>query len=179
MTCIIAYVEGGKVYMGGDSAGSSEEFTSNRVQPKVFVNGEFCFGYTGSFRLGQIMEHCFDPSDLPKRGEDVMKYMVRKFVPDLKMAFDLNDWPFHDDEKKVLGILVGVRGHLYEIEYDYQVGEWDLPYFAIGSGAPYAMGAMHALHPSILPATDKINLSLEAAKSFDPSVSGPFKIVVT
>ena len=41
MTCIVGLVHGGKVYMGGDSAGVGGYCLTVRADEKVFRNGEF------------------------------------------------------------------------------------------------------------------------------------------
>jgi hypothetical protein len=55
MTCIVGIVENGKVYMGGDAAGVNGYSVRVRKDPKLFKVGEFLFGYTSSFRMGQLL----------------------------------------------------------------------------------------------------------------------------
>ena len=57
MTCIVALKENGKVYIGGDCAGSDQSFTHSRKDPKVFKRGKFLIGFTSSFRMGQLLMH--------------------------------------------------------------------------------------------------------------------------
>lgn len=68
MTCIIGYndKENEKIYMIGDSAGVSNLDVTVRSDKKVFFNGDFLFGFTTSFRMGQILMN----AELPKQKED-------------------------------------------------------------------------------------------------------------
>ena len=59
MTCIAAITEKGKVYMGGDSAGVSGYDITIRADEKVFKNGQCVFGFTSSFRMGQLLCYKF------------------------------------------------------------------------------------------------------------------------
>lgn len=80
MTAIAGVAEDGKVWIGGDSAGVGGLNLETRTDPKVFVNGDFLFGYTSSFRMGQILEHEFSPPK-PYEGEQGMPFMVKLFIP--------------------------------------------------------------------------------------------------
>src|SRR5262245_4836166 len=75
MTCIVAIEHAGKVYIGGDSAGSNERFhLTVRADEKVFRNGDFFMGFTSSFRMGQILRYRFTPPAHPK-GTPNVEYM--------------------------------------------------------------------------------------------------------
>ena len=57
MTVIVGYVdeENGKVYIGSDSQGVSGDHTINRADPKVFISHGITYGFTSSYRMGQIL----------------------------------------------------------------------------------------------------------------------------
>jgi len=57
MTCIVGLIdkESKKIYMGGDSAGVANYSLSVRKDPKVFKRYGFIFGFTSSFRMGQLL----------------------------------------------------------------------------------------------------------------------------
>ena len=56
MTCIVGYLDKETVYLGGDSAGTDGNYSQHiRKDKKVFQNGPFIFGFTSSFRMGQIL----------------------------------------------------------------------------------------------------------------------------
>ncbi len=57
MTCIVGVTDGTEVVLGGDSAGVSIETRQLEVRAnrKVFRRQDYVFGYSGSFRMGQIL----------------------------------------------------------------------------------------------------------------------------
>jgi 20S proteasome alpha/beta subunit len=55
MTCIVGIVHEGKVYLGADSAGSTNDFIATRKEPKAFKINNFGFAYTSSFRMGDLL----------------------------------------------------------------------------------------------------------------------------
>ena len=88
MTCIIAFIDQkGVGHMAADSAGTNTEYhtQSLRKQSKIFRNGEFIFGFTTSFRMGQILQYNFHPPERPENITD-MVYMVTRFIPAVKDA---------------------------------------------------------------------------------------------
>ncbi len=54
MTCIAAVAHEGNVWMGADSAGVSGLALAVRRDPKIYRVGDFLFGFTSSFRMGQL-----------------------------------------------------------------------------------------------------------------------------
>lgn len=173
MTCVVAVTDGKKVCMAGDSGAVDESSITISAVPKVFTKGEFIIGYCHSFRLGQIIQHIFTPPALPANktitDDALISYMVKKFVPDLKRCLDENNFPYHDDEKNDWELLVGVRGRIFNVQDDWQVGIDILPYAAIGSGSPYALGALFI--------NQDITAALDAASRFSPFVCPPYTIL--
>ena len=82
MTCIVAIVQKGDIYMGSDSLGStSYGDTTVRKDDKIFVNREYIIGYCGSFRMGQLLKYSRLPI-MPKefKGENLHRFMCTVFV---------------------------------------------------------------------------------------------------
>jgi hypothetical protein len=57
VTCIVGFTDGNEVSIGGDSAGVGGWDLTVRADEKVFVLGEFVFGCTTSFRMGQLLRY--------------------------------------------------------------------------------------------------------------------------
>ena len=176
MTCIVAVSDGNKVYMAGDSCAVDDSTITSRQNPKVFINNGIAIGYCQSFRMGQIIQYIFVPPTIHK-NIDLMEYMVTSFVPALKDCLDENDFPAHDDDKENWSVIVGIENKLFYIESDWQVGFDNNQYYAIGSGSPYALGAMYA-SMSKNP-IEKLTIGLEAAMEFSPFVRTPFHFINT
>jgi hypothetical protein len=130
--------------MGGDAAAIASGDITYRRDPKVFENGEFLIGFTSSFRMGQLLRYSFTPP--PIEGEDLYRYMCTHFVDALRECFKQGGYATRDKDAEAGGcFLVGVRGHLYEIDEDYQVGESLDAWASVGCGYTYAKGALQAL----------------------------------
>ncbi|KQP43921.1 hypothetical protein [Pseudorhodoferax sp. Leaf274] len=175
MTCIVGLVHEGRVYIGGDSAGVSGLDLNVRRDQKVSVKSGFAFGFTTSFRMGQLIQYAFEP---PKRHpeKDLMAYMVTDFVDALRSCLKAGGFARKDSEVEQGGsFLVGHAGRLFAIHGDYQVAEATCGYDAVGCGEGYAKGALFATAKHT-PA-DRIDMALAAAESHSAGVRGPFHTV--
>lgn len=180
MTAIAAVVECGQVWIGGDSAGVDGLSIETRSDPKVFVNGSMVFGYTTSFRMGQLLEHMFEPPAMVE-GEKGMAYMVRRFIPAVKECLKNGGFQATKNGVDEGGtFIVGFKGSIYVIEGDYQVGRVRQNYHACGCGRDIVLGSLHASQSaSMTPmsAKQRIIMALEAASEFSAGVRGPFTVL--
>lgn len=71
--------------------------------------------------------------------------------------------------------LIGVRGGIYHVASDYQVGRSAHGYAAIGCGGQIARGALYA--SASAPPRKRVRLALEAAARHCMGVVGPWHIV--
>lgn len=180
MTCIVGLTDGNKVYIGGDSAGVSGYSVSVRGDAKVFFNGEMLFGFTSSFRMGQLLRYSLE---IPKcETWDVEKYMCTDFVDALRTCFKKGGFAgtAHDGSEFAGSFLVGFKGRLWRIDPDYQVGWNTSGYDALGCGEDFALGALGALGYieglEITP-EEKVSVALQAANDFSGGVTPPFNIL--
>jgi hypothetical protein len=175
MTCIVAVVDLDRnVVMGADSAAVDDTIATRHLESKIFKKGEFGIGYCHSFRMGQIIEFWFTPPPIPKNEDNLMRYMVMDFIPELKALLADNDYPNHEYEKTEWSLIIAVRGNIFTIEYDWHVGYDSFPYASIGAGSSYALGAMFACNDK---AYERAVCGLEAAEEFCPYVKGPFHFI--
>ncbi len=173
MTCIVGVIDKGRVWMGGDSAGVSGDSIAYRKDPKVFKVGEFLFGFTSSFRMGQLLQFKFKPPE--RKNQTHYRYMVTTFVDEIKKCFKENGYQRTSDGRDSGGeFLVGYQGHLFHIESDYQVGESRFEYDACGAGEEYALGALHATGDT--EGRARVKAALVASELFCASVARPFII---
>lgn len=144
MTCIVGVTHKGRVYMGGDSAGVSGLDLTVRKDQKVFPNGEFAIGFTSSFRMGQILQYVFIPPEIVA-GESLSAFMVSRFIPAVRDTFKREGFTYVESSREHGGcFLVGVRGRLFQIDSDFQVGESIDAFAAIGCGPAYAYCSLHS-----------------------------------
>lgn len=178
MTCVAAIVYDNVVYMGADSAGVAGLDLTIRADQKVFINGEFLIGFTSSFRMGQLLRYAFKPPKYYEDEKDLYAYMVTDFVNAVRTCLKDGGYAQKDKDEEIGGcFMVGVRGRLFQIESDYQVGESVQPYDAVGCGEAYAKGVLSVTHT--VDPEDRIKLALGSAEKFSAGVRGPFVVLKT
>jgi ATP-dependent protease HslVU (ClpYQ) peptidase subunit len=174
MTCIAGLVHDGKVYMGGDSAAVAGYSVHTRTEPKVFRNGGLLFGFTTSFRMGQLLRY---ELAVPERHDrhDGLTYMVRQVVPAVKACFRAGgfEWKRYDADYGGC-FLVGHGGTLYLVDDDYHVGVPRCGYAAVGCGWDLALGSLYSTGDREPRA--RVLTALKAAEEFSAGVRGPFTV---
>lgn len=174
MTCIVGIAEGGKVCIGGDSAGVSGYTVTVRSDPKVFRTGAFLVGFTTSYRMGQLLRYAFHAPVQPE-GVDTFEYMVTLFVETIRECLKTGGYAKKELEQETGGsFLVGYAGHLFQIDNDYQVGECAEGYMAVGSGKEIALGALYVTRGQAPHA--RVEAALAAAAHHTAYICGPFVI---
>jgi len=174
MTCIAGIVNNGNVHIGGDSAGVAGLDLQVRSDAKVFINGSFIFGFTSSFRMGQLLRYDFAPPARPE-NMSVDKFMVSVFTRALRECLKAGGFAKIKDNVEDAGtFLVGFRGRLFQIADDFQVGEAADGFDAVGCGGPYARAVLYETRNSKLSARARILHALAAAERFSAGVRRPF-----
>lgn len=180
MTAIVGITDGNTVIIAGDSAGVGGDITQPRLDAKVFTNGPYAIGYTTSFRMGQILRYAFKAPVPPEDEEGLHAFMVVDFINAVRQGLKDGGWARKSDDQEEGGcFLVGVRGRLFQVGDDYQVGELADGYSAVGCGAEMALGALHATGNAGMSLEARAIAALEAAAHFSTGVRPPFSVVVT
>ena len=96
MTCIVAWLEDEKICIGGDSAGVAVYNMQIRADEKVFKNGEMVFGFTSSFRMGQLLRFSLI---LPPKKENQDDYGSQTCEPQSCSQNRLSTTPSHRDRQ--------------------------------------------------------------------------------
>jgi hypothetical protein len=175
VTCIVGLVDGDKVWIGGDSAGVGGYDLTVRADEKVFRNGPMLFGFTTSFRMGQLLRYALTIPDHDPRAP-IEKYMATTFVDAVRTCLKDHGWASKKYDSEEGGqFLVGYRGHLFYIGSDYQIGRSLDGFDAVGCGADVARGALFATPD--LPAKVRLETALSAAERCSAGVRGPFHIL--
>ncbi len=171
MTCIVGLEARGTVYIGGDSAATSDGHIGLRADPKVFRLGNLLVGCSGSFRMAQLIRF---EAKLPahKKGDTNHAYIVRRVIAAIRKCFSAGG--FKDECGG--NLIVGYQGRLYEIGCDFDVAPTSEYYCAIGSGEPIALGAMYASADLGWLPEARIRTALEAAERYNTGVRGPFYV---
>ncbi|MFR0354154.1 hypothetical protein [Streptomyces sediminimaris] len=172
MTVIVGLVHRKRVHLAGDSAGVSGYQLTIRRDPKVFTNGPYVFGFTTSFRMGQLLHHAFNA---PHPEGDLAKFMATKFIDAVRTCLKAGGFARKDSEQEEAGtFLVGTHGRLFAVHSDYQVGEPADQYAAVGCGDEFALGALHATAHLNLKPRERLTAALRAADHHSAGVAGPY-----
>ena len=172
MTAIVGLVESGVVYIGGDSAGVSGMSLTVRADAKVFRKKRYVFGFTTSFRMGQLIRYSMT---IPKPVGDLDAFMATIFIDALRECLKSGGWAAKDNEREEGGtFLVGVNGRLFAVYDDYQVAKAADGFAAVGCGDQIALGALYATADAGLSPRRRVMSALAAAERFSAGVRGPF-----
>lgn len=177
MTCIAGIVEGGAVYIGGDSAATNSSSQQTiRADRKVFLVGECLFGCSSSFRMMQLLQHSLELPEI-EQDMDIEKYMATVFIDAVRECLKKGGYAKKEEERERGGkFLVGFRGKLFCIDFDYQVAEALIGYDAVGTGDDIALGALFATKDRGMPPEERLDLALRAAEYHNSDVRAPFVI---
>lgn len=182
MTCIAGIEADGKVWIGGDSAGSDGHLIHVRADEKVWANKQLVFGFCGSFRMGNLLRYKLEPAleryEVEPDAEAEFRYMATAFIDGVRKV--LKDGGFMQAVNGADSggtFLVAWRGKLYQVYSDFQVGRTAQGFCAIGSGGACAEGVLYALRDTKMSPEEKITAALGAAEALVTTVQGPFKVV--
>lgn len=182
MSCIVGLISGKDVYLGGDSAGVSGLDVTVRADEKVFRKGGMIFGFTTSFRMGQILRYCLE---IPQQqgDQDDYTYLCSSFIDAVIKCLAEKGFARTKDGEKIGGsFLLGYKSSLYRIDPDFQVGRSAQCYESIGCGAYYAKGALFTLthhfgKTAKRGAKENIEIALSAAAMHCAGVCKPFVVL--
>lgn len=178
MTCIVGIENNGHVMMAGDIQGTGYNNKIVHTQSKVFVKKGIAFGYTTSYRFGQILEHNLGDPVVPDDSDDIYRWLITTLIPDIKRALKSADY------EKGGTCLIGVKNQLWEMQDDFSVLRSKLGYASCGSGYEYAMGSMFTSISFGMVMTKSaaaiiLKDAIKAAGTFSPSVGTESILVMT
>jgi ATP-dependent protease HslVU (ClpYQ) peptidase subunit len=139
MTTIIAKEHAGEVYIGFDSlCTGGDQFELE--QDKVFVNNGVIYGVAGRLLLSTELKHAHMPA-APEDVDETDSWMTSVLSP--KIRHILNQIaPRRNSDDFSMQILVVVNNRVYEVSCDSGWHRRVDGQYAIGSGSPYASGAL-------------------------------------
>jgi ATP-dependent protease HslVU (ClpYQ) peptidase subunit len=178
MTVIVGLEFNGKVLIAGDIQGTGGNNKVIHTQPKVFNKNGIIFGYTTSYRFGQIIEHGLQNPIVPDNLSEIYKWLITVLIPSIKSSLSTANY------EEGGNCLIGVRGQLWQLQSDFSVLRSVKGYDAIGAGSEYALGSVFTqlslLHPKSLEnAKALLSHAVEVAGIFCPSVGTSSTVIST
>lgn len=177
MTCIVGVEYKGRVYLGGDIQGTGGNSKVVHTQPKVFFKKNIIFGYTTSYRFGQILEHNLPDPVVPEDSADIYRWLITVLIPTIKSTLHENGYAGGGQ------CLIGVRDQLWDLQSDFSVLRATRGYSSCGSGCEYALGSLStSLNDMGLSMSDcptLIKAAIKVASDFCPSVGAESIVIST
>ena len=103
--------------------------------------------------------------------------VVLAFIDSVRDCLKKGGWAKKNSDREEGGrFLVGVRGVLYTVYEDYQVGRAADGFAAVGSGEEPALGALFATQDIGLGPRRRVRIALAAAERFSAGVRAPFVV---
>ena len=179
MTCIVGLKDKatGTVYISGDSAAANDWHDCNiRTDPKVFKVSGHIFGYTTSFRFGQIVRHDLKIPK-PRKSSDRHAFDICNEI--LKITSNRKYTKAKDNQASGGTLIMAWGAELYSIHDDFQYANVAREYTAVGCGYHTALGSLYTTHGHDMTAKLRVKIALEAAAAHSGAVCAPFRILQT
>lgn len=183
MTLIVGFVNGGEVYLGGDSSLSDGRTIRPTAEPKVFHFGPFIMGTSGSCvipdAIFNLQPSIWEDSPLNPRAT------VFHFVVELKRELERLGMLGSDEGQAIMPdysyILIGYKGRLFTVQHDFSVVEYDTDHAAIGANEELALGIIAAIrgHSEIHSPDAIVLATLDIASQVSPNIIAPFHVIST
>lgn len=157
-------------------------FVLPESQGKVSRNNDFLLGAAGDMRAINLLAHTFKPTRPPTgiSDEELDAFMSTKFIKELKRCFD--DAEYGEKGSQESSIIALVQGRVYEIGTNYDWCHDIAGFYAVGTGAQYALGALSSLLEGkkiTQSAVEKaLSTALAASCKYDPNSGAPIHILV-
>ena len=145
MTTIIGVEskDGSLILADSQVTDDSGKVFSHPSMTKINQRGAFLIAGAGEILPCDVIQHIWEaPRVMAKDKQDLYHFMVVKVIPSMRRCLKENGYNFDDQGSERFQFLVAVGGELFELDEDLGITKSDRGHYAIGSGAPYALGAM-------------------------------------
>lgn len=176
MTAVVGLIDKERIWIGADSAASSDNLVVERSDEKVFQVNEYLVGIAGSFRMGNLLRYSILPA-IESQHQDVDNetFIHTSFINTIQEGFNSFKFSYREQEEAFGGIfLVGYRGTLFAVHDDFHIGTYKDNYAALGSGREYCYGSLYSTKS--LPSKERVLTALGASVKYCPTVSDPFVV---
>lgn len=151
---------------------------------KIAVNGKYLIGTAGDLRAINLLTHTLTPPICPPnlKGKKLDEFVTNKLIPAIRQMFEQNGYTTNEQNnnsnKAEHGseLLVAINQTIYLIDGDYSWFTDASGIYAIGTGAPYALGALHNMpeHKNASIAKKHGMKALATASKYDPNTGSPY-----
>lgn len=167
-----------------DSAGVPYQIMTLKSETsKIAVNGKYLIGTAGDLRAINLLTHTLNPPICPLnlKGKKLDEFITNKLIPAIKEMFEKNGYTTNETYGVTKAeydseLIVAINQTLYHIDGDYSWFTDQTGIYTLGTGAPYALGALHNMPIPRNPAQAKKQAikALATASKYDPNTGSPY-----
>ena len=148
MTTIIAIESDKDCFIVADSQTTDDNgfiYTHPDVK-KLSERGAFIIGGSGEVLPCDVAQHIWEPPTPTKKDrENLYHFMITKALPSLRKCLVENGYNFDESKTETrFQFIIAVCGEIFDVDHELSVSKNESGIYAAGSGAPYALGALHA-----------------------------------
>jgi ATP-dependent protease HslVU (ClpYQ) peptidase subunit len=176
MTTIVAVQYDDKVVFAADNQVTGDDgriYHHPRMEKITERNGYLIAG-SGEVAPCDIAQHLWVPPAMAaKDRKDTYHFVIAKLMPSLRLCLENNGYDFNEGKSEGkasemrFNLLIAVNGQIFDIADDLSVCMSDVGFYGVGSGSPYALGALYA--------GVKPEKAMTVAEKIDVNTSGPFQ----
>lgn len=147
MTTIIGiqYEESCLIVADSRVTDDSGKIFSHPNMTKINERGAFLIAGAGEILPCDVVQHSWNPTRVTaKDKQNLYHFMVVKVIPSIRKCLKENGYNFDDNGDDRFSFLVAVCGQLFELDDNLGITQNSTGFYGIGSGAPYALGALTA-----------------------------------
>jgi ATP-dependent protease HslVU (ClpYQ) peptidase subunit len=142
----IEYDDGCVIVADSQTTDDSGYIYNHPVVKKIAeINGYLIAG-SGEVLPCDVAQHIWEPP-VPTKADkkDLYHFMISKTIPSLRKCLSLNGFNFDEPKTEMrFQFLIAVCGEVFDIDDSLSVSKNASGVYAAGSGAQFALGAMHA-----------------------------------
>lgn len=137
---------------------------------KYAKRGPLIIAGSGEVLPCDIAQNMWNPPEpTPADKKNPYRFMITKVMPSLRKVLEANGFNFDEPKEKNdvrFHFIIAFNGELFDVDQELSVTRDESGFYAVGSGAPYALGALHV-------GADGIE-ALEAAAKISAFTAPPF-----
>lgn len=177
MTTIVAVQYEDKVVFAADNhvTGDDGRIYHHPRMEKITERNGYLIAGSGEVAPCDIAQHLWNPpKPTAKDLQDIYHFMIVKVMPSLRKCLTENGYDFNEGKGDGKGndsrfnFLVAVGGQAFDVADDCSICMSEDGIYGVGSGASYAIGALHG--------GAKPLKALAVAEKLDMNTSGPFLV---
>jgi ATP-dependent protease HslVU (ClpYQ) peptidase subunit len=171
MSIVIGYRARDGVYFAADYQVTSDDGHREYAAQKIFAGDDYLIGVAGDYKIVNLMEHFsfkWPKGDKKKFLVTELPLIIRDYLEPYAIT--------GKEESDEYSILIGYEDGMCEITETFEASFYPV-FHAIGTGAPYAFGAYHAMNFEFNTDTEQIlTVAVGAANRYNAYCGGGWVI---